>query len=79
MKTCLACLPVLLLAACANDLAAIRNSTVKAIGGGVDPNAVVLTDVDSSSQSLRWTATTQRGLYKCEGDSGLQQVNCYHP
>ncbi len=53
----------------------LRIATATKIGGILSDD-VTLSDVKRKMLSVKWTATTPSGTYRCEADDMVEHVNC---
>jgi len=60
---------------CASSGGNIQRESEMSIGD-VMPEDVVVTDVQRGASSVKWTATTAKGVYSCSADDMMRRVLC---
>lgn len=54
----------------------LQRESAKSIGGGVAPDAVVVSGIDRSVTAVKWQASTPKGDYSCSADDMVRSVYC---
>jgi hypothetical protein len=61
---------------CASTTMGIQRETARNLGGDVDPESVMVSDVDRGMSDIKWLAEVDGKKYKCYADDMMRKVNC---
>ena len=64
---------LLLLVACASSMGNIQRESARSIGD-VMPDDVTVTEVQRGASSVKWMATTNKGVYSCSSDDMMRRL-----